>query len=120
MITLYYISRLQKGTTTSFNQIEKKHAYVWQILWKLGNIWNTYKRPRTNVAANNKNLTKVLTYFANILGIDLSVGKVIKISKLMDKLVDCREDDVVFNSILNIGRDFDEGLLHLDVDKKKL
>ena len=31
----------------------------------------------------------------------------------------CREDDDPFNNILNIGKDFDEGFLHVDVEKKR-
>ena len=32
----------------------------------------------------------------------------------------CREDNDAFNNILDIGKDFNEGLLHLDVEKEKL
>ena len=102
----------------------KKHARVWQTLWKLRDIWDTYGHPRVNVEADNENRAKVLACFANILDIDLPAGEEIKIRKLKDKLADwtahvCREDDDAFNNILNIGKDFDEGFLHVDVEKEK-
>ena len=86
-------------------------------------IWDTYERPRVNVKADNENRAKVLAYFANILDIDLPAGEEIKRRKLTDKLADwtthvCREDDDVFNNILNIGKGFDEGFLHVDVEKE--
>ena len=46
------------------------------------------------------------------------------IRKLTDKLADWtvhayREDDDAFNNILNIGKGFDEGFLHVDVEKER-
>ena len=43
---------------------------------------------------------------------------------MIDKLVDwtahvCREDNDAFNNILNIGKGFDDGFLHVDVEKKR-
>ena len=61
---------------------------MWQTLWKLRDIWNTYERPHVNVEADNENRAKVLACFANILDIDLPVGEEIKIRKLTNKLVD--------------------------------
>ena len=66
----------------------------------------------------------MLACFANILDIDLSAGEEIKIRKLTNKLVDwtihvCREDNDAFNNIPNIGKDFDEGFLHMDVEKER-
>ena len=97
---------------------------MWQTLWKLRDIWDTYECPRANVEADNKNREKVLACFASILDIDLPAGKEIKIRKLMDKLANwiahvCREDDDAFNNILNIGKDFDEGFLYVDVEKER-
>ena len=87
-------------------------------------IWDTYKRPRTNVEADNENRAKVLVRFANILDINLPIGEETKRRKLMDKLADwtahvCRENDDAFNNILNIGKGFDEGFLHMDVEKER-
>ena len=87
-------------------------------------IWDTYERPRANVEVDNENWAKVLTCSANILDIDLPAGEEIKIKKLKDKFADwtihvCREDDDAFNNILNIGKGFDEGFLHMDVEKKR-
>ena len=67
---------------------------------------------------------KSVGMFANILDIDLQAGEEIKIRKLTDKLVDWiahiyREDDDTFNNILNIRKGFDEGILHLDVEKER-
>ena len=86
-------------------------------------IWDTYEPSRANVEADNENQAKVLACFANILDIDLPAREEIKIRKLTNKLADwtahvCREDDDAFNNILNIGKGFDEGLLHMDDEKK--
>ena len=69
-----------------FKPDRKKHARVWQTLWKLRDIWDTYERPCANVEVNNENRAKVLACFANILDIDLLAGEEIKIRKLTDKL----------------------------------
>ena len=58
------------------------------------------------------------------MDIHLPAGKEIKIGNLTDKLVDwtahvCRKDDDAFNNILNIGKGFDEGFLHLNVEKER-
>ena len=113
-----------KKQNNFFKPDRKKHARVWQTLWKLRDIWNTYECPQANVEADNENRGKVLACFANILDIDLSAGEEIKIRKLTDKLADwiahvCREDDDAFNNILNIGKGFDERFLHVDVKKKR-
>ena len=97
---------------------------MWQTLWKLRDIWDTYERPRANVEADNENWAKVLACFASILDIDLPTREEIKIKKLTDKLADwiahvCRENDDAFNNILNIGKGFDEGFLHVDVEKER-
>ena len=97
---------------------------MWQTLWKLRDIWDTYRRLCANVEADNENRAKVLACFANILDIDLPAEEEIKIRKLTDKLADwtahvCRKDDDVFNNILNIGKDFNEGFLHVDVEKER-
>ena len=86
--------------------------------------WDTYKCPQANVKADNENRAKVLACFANILDIDLPAGEKIKIRKLIDKLANwtvhvCREDDDAFNNILNIGKGFDEGFLHVDIEKER-
>ena len=67
----------------------------------------------------------MLAYFVNILNINPPLGKEIKIKKLTDKLANWiayvyRENDDVFNNILNIGKGFDERFLYLDVEKKRL
>ena len=108
----------------NFKPDRKKYARVWQTLWKLRDIWDAYEHPRANVEADNKNRTKVLACFANILDIDLLAGEEIKIRKLTDKLADWiahvyREDNDAFNNIMNIGKGFDEGFLHVDVEKKR-
>ena len=64
----------------------KKYACVWQTLWKLRDIWDTYERSRANIEADNENRVKVLACFANILDIDLPTREEIKIRKLTDKL----------------------------------
>ena len=38
-----------KKQNNFFNPDQKKHARVWQTLWKLRNIWDIYERPRANV-----------------------------------------------------------------------
>ena len=113
-----------KKQNNFFKLDQKKHARLWQTLWKLRDIWDTYKRPRVNVKADNENRAKVLACFANILDIDLPTGMEIKIRKLTDKLADWivhvyRKDDDVFNNILNIGKGFDEEFLHMDVEKER-
>ena len=113
-----------KKQNNFFKPDRKKHACVWQTLWKLRDIWDTYERPCANVEADNENQAKVLACFANILDINLPAGEEIKIRKLTDKLADwtahvCREDDNAFNNILNIGKGFDEGFLHVDVEKER-
>ena len=118
-----YLEALKKQNNF-FKPDRKKYAYVWQTLWKLRDIWDTYERPCANVEADNENRTKVLVCFVNILDIDLPIREEIKIKKLMDKLVDWtvhiyREDDDAFNNILNIGKGFDERFLHVDVEKEK-
>ena len=94
------------------------------MLWKLRNICDTNECPRANVEVDNKNRGKVLACFASILDIDLLAREEIKIRKLTDILADWtahvyREDDDAFNNILNIGKDFDEGFLHVDVEKER-
>ena len=120
--TLYL--EASKKQNNFFKPDRKKHARVWQTLWKLRDIWDTLEHPHANVEADNENRTKVLACFANILDIDLPVGEEIKIRKLTDKLADwtahvCREDDDAFNNILNIGKGFDQGFLHVDVEKER-
>ena len=113
-----------KKQNNFFKPDRKKHARVWQTLWKLRDIWDTLERPRANVEADNEKRAKVLACFANTLDINLPAGEEIKIRKLTDKLADwtahaCREDDDAFNNILNIGKGFDEGFLHADVEKER-
>ena len=66
----------------------------------------------------------MLACFANILDIDLPARKEIKIRKLTNKLANWTvhvytEDDDAFNNILNIGKGFNEGFLHVDVEKER-
>ena len=103
----------------------KKHVRVWQTLSKLKDIWGTYDCPCAHVEANKEKSAKVLVCFANILDIDLLVGKVVKIRKLIEKLVDWtvhvfKQDDDAFNMILDIGKGIDKGLLYLDVKKERV
>ena len=79
---------------------------------------------QTYVEVDNENRAKVLACFANILDIDLPTGEEMKRRKLTDKLADWtahvyREDDDAFNNILNTGKGFDEGFLHMDVEKER-
>ena len=118
-----YLEALKKKNKF-FKPDWKKHARVWQTLWKLRDIWDTYKGPRANVEADNENWAKMLACFANIMDIDFPAREEIKIRKLTDKLVDWtaqvnRNDDDAFNNILDIGKGFDEGLLHVDVEKER-
>ena len=120
--TLYL--EASKKQNNFFKPDRKKHARVWQTLWKLRDVWDTLERPRANVEADNEKRAKVLACFANILDINLPAGEEIKIRKLTDKLADwtahvCREDDDAFNNILNIRKGFDEGFLHADVEKER-
>ena len=90
---------------------------------KLRDIWEACDRPRALVEVDNERRRRALVSFAIVLDMEVLVGQVIKMSKLTDRLADwtahvCREDDDAFKQVLQIGMDFDEGLLHLDAVKE--
>ena len=100
------------------------HASAWQTLVKLRALWINYGRSKAREDKDIIGCGKMLMYMATVLNQNLEGEKNLTIIKLLTMLYDwishvCMEDDEAFDSIIQIEKEVDNRILHLDPARAK-